>query len=57
MFGSNAGILAVVEYLIEIAVILVSGDKKIIYSVGGIIVELTITVAGLVAYGTGGGHA
>lgn len=45
MFGSNAGILAVVEYLKEIAVILVSGDKKIIYSVGGIIVELTITVA------------
>ena len=45
MFGSNAGILAVVEYLKEIAVILVSGDKKIIYSVGGIIVKLTITVA------------
>lgn len=51
MLGGDTGILAVIEYLEEISVVFSSGDEKIVYSIGGIIVEFTVTIAGFVAYG------
>ena len=57
LFGGDTGILAVIEYLEEISVVFSSGDEKIVYSIGGIIVEFTVTIASFVAYGTGRGHA
>ena len=57
LLGGDTGILAVIEYLEEISVVFSSGDEKIVYSIGGIIVEFAVTIAGFVAYGAGRGHA